>query len=75
VVPPPSSGPASGSPDTAAFAPFVGAFAVPALLAGPVIALAVIVALQLAGGAAFLPLVRRWLSKPRGPWATHRRQL
>jgi hypothetical protein len=48
---------------------------VPGLLVGvPAFLLIAIVALQVAGGVAWLPLVRRWASRSGVPWASQRRQ-
>ncbi|MEO8230395.1 MAG: hypothetical protein ABI628_11630 [Chloroflexota bacterium] len=40
----------------------------------PAFVLIAIVVLQVAGGAARLPLVRRWAGRSSAPWASHRRQ-
>jgi hypothetical protein len=71
VVPsPPPSGPDVLPPTTES--PFLG-FVLPGQLLGiPAFVLALILGIQLVGGAAWLPVIRRWVNGGVGPWGDGR---
>jgi hypothetical protein len=64
-LPPEASGDPANSPKRpVAEVPFPFEFVLPGVIAGvPILLVGLFVALQIAGGAAWLPIVRRWLGR------------
>jgi hypothetical protein len=73
VSQPPGAAPLRGDQPSAGLTPSIGELIAPGLLVGiPLLTLLLILAGQLGVGAAWLPVVRRWLNRPLLPGAVQR---